>query len=236
MKGVTPQTTFLSGVQTGLPVMLGVVPFGLVAGVSAVSVGLPELPAVLLSAIVFAGASQLAGLQLIASGSPVLVILMTTFFINLRFVMYSASIAPYLERFSALWKGLMAYLMTDQAYAFALNRFSDEPEMPHKNLFYIGIAAPIWCVWMISTVVGVFVGAQVPEGWSLEFAIPLIFMVLIIPAVTDRASAAAAFAAGVTVIVADPLPFNLALIVAALMGIGVGVLVETANMTRAESS
>ncbi len=207
--------------------MLGVVPFGLVAGVSAVSVGLPELPAVLLSAIVFAGASQLAGLQLIASGSPILVILMTTFFINLRFVMYSASIAPYLKRFSAPWKGLMAYLMTDQAYAFALNRFSDEPEMSHKNLFYLGIAAPIWAVWMVSTMVGVFVGAQVPEGWSLEFAIPLIFMVLIIPAVTDRASAAAALMAGVTVVAADPLPFNLALIVAALTGIGVGVLVET---------
>ena len=216
--------------------MLGVVPFGLVAGVSAVSVGLSELPAVMLSAIVFAGASQLAGLQLIASGSPVFVILMTTLFINLRFVMYSASIAPFLERFSAPWKGLMAYLMTDQAYAFGINRFTDEPDMPYKNLFYLGVAAPIWAVWMISTVVGVFVGAQVPEGWSLEFAIPLIFMVLIIPAVTDHASAAAALAAGVTVIVADPLPFNLALIVAALVGIGVGVLVEMVDTAKTESA
>ena len=224
---VSPKVTFLSGVQTGLPVMLGVVPFGLVAGVSAVSVGLPELQAVLLSAIVFAGASQLAGLQLIASGSPIVVILLTTFFINLRFVMYSASIAPYLKRFSTPWKNLMAYLMTDQAYAFGINRFSDEPDMSHKHLFYLGIAAPIWVVWMVSTVIGVFVGAQVPEGWSLEFAIPLIFMVLIIPAVTDRASAAAALSAGATVVIADSLPFNLALIVASLVGIGVGVLVET---------
>ena len=214
--------------------MLGVVPFGLVAGVSAVSVGLSDAQAVALSALVFAGASQLAGLQLIASGSPVLVILLTTFFINLRFVMYSASIAPYLERFSASWKSLMAYLMTDQAYAFGVNRFSGEPNMPHKNLFYLGVAAPIWFVWMISTVVGVFVGAQVPEGWSLEFAIPLIFMVLIIPAVTDRASAAAALSAGVTVILADPLPFNLALIVAAFVGIGTGVLVETLEANTAD--
>ncbi len=213
--------------------MLGVVPFGLVAGVSAVSVGLGELSAVMLSAIVFAGASQLAGLQLIASGSPVFVILLTTFFINLRFVMYSASIAPFLERFSAPWKSLMAYLMTDQAYAFGINRFTDEPDMPYKNLFYVGVAAPIWLVWMASTIIGVFVGAQVPEGWSLEFAIPLIFMVLIIPAVTDYASAAAALAAGVTVIVADPLPFNLALIVAALVGIGVGLLVESVKTVNA---
>ena len=216
--------------------MLGVVPFGLVAGVSAVSVGLGELSAVMLSAIVFAGASQLAGLQLIASGSPIFVILLTTFFINLRFVMYSASIAPFLERFSAPWKSLMAYLMTDQAYAFGVNRFTDEPDMPYKNLFYVGVAAPIWLVWMLSTVIGVFVGAQVPEGWSLEFAIPLIFMVLIIPAVTDYASAAAALAAGVAVIVADPLPFNLALIVAAFVGIGVGVLVETVKTAKTTES
>ena len=87
---------------------------------------------------------------------------------------------------------------------------------------------------MVSTVVGVFVGAQVPEGWSLEFAIPLIFMVLIIPAVTDRASAAAALSAGVTVILADPLPFNLALIVAAFVGIGTGVLVETLEANTAD--
>ena len=207
--------------------MLAVVPFGLVTGVSAAGVGLPDVQAIMMSAIVFAGASQLAGLQLIASDAHIVVILLTTFFINLRFLMYSASIAPFLERFSLSLKGLMAYLMTDQAYAFGLNRFSREPDMPFKHLFYLGVAAPIWTVWMISTAVGVFVGAQVPEGWSLEFAIPLIFMVLIFPAVTDRASVAAALASSLTVIIADPLPFNLALIVAALTGIGVGVLVET---------
>ena len=209
--------------------MLAVIPFGLVTGVSAAGVGLPDVQAIMMSAIVFAGASQLAGLQLIASDAHIIVILLTTFFINLRFLMYSASIAPFLERFPLSLKGLMAYLMTDQAYAFGLNRFSREPDMPFKHLFYLGVAAPIWTVWMVSTAVGVFVGAQVPEGWSLEFAIPLIFMVLIFPAVTDRASVAAALASSLTVIIADPLPFNLALIVAALTGIGVGVLVETAR-------
>ena len=209
--------------------MLAVVPFGLVTGVSAAGVGLPDVQAIMMSAIVFAGASQLAGLQLIASDAHIAVILLTTFFINLRFVMYSASIAPFLERFSLSLKGLMAYLMTDQAYAFGLNRFLREPDMPYKHLFYLGVAVPIWTVWMVSTAVGVFVGAQVPEGWSLEFAIPLIFMVLIFPVVMDRASVAAALASSLTVILADPLPFNLALIVAALTGIGVGVLVETAR-------
>ncbi len=207
--------------------MLGIVPFGLVAGVSAASVGLPNLQAIAMSALVFAGASQLAGLQLIASGAPVFVILLTTFFINLRFMMYSASLAPFLARFSVGSRSLMAYLMTDQAYALSIRRFVAEPEMPYKRLYYLGFAAPIWAVWMLATAVGVFVGAQVPEGWSLEFAIPLIFMALIFPVLVDRASVAAALAASVTVIVAHSLPFNLALIVAALVGIGTGTLVET---------
>ncbi len=206
--------------------MLGIIPFGLVAGVSAASVGLPDVQAIAMSALVFAGASQLAGLQLIASGAPLFVILLTTFFINLRFMMYSASIAPYLARFSVGPKSLMAYLMTDQAYALSIRRFVAEPDMPYKSLYYLGFAAPIWAVWMLTTAVGVFVGSQVPEGWSLEFAIPLIFMALIFPVLVDRAAVAAALAAGVTVVVAHALPFNLALIVAALVGIGTGTLVE----------
>lgn len=227
-----PRATFFSGVRAGLPVLLGIVPFGLVTGVSAVSVGLTEVEAVMMSALVFAGASQLAGLQLIAAGAPVFVILLTTFFINLRFAMYSASLAPYLARLSAASRGVMAYLMTDQAYALGVSRFVSEPDMPHRRMFYLGVAAPIWLVWMVATAVGVFVGAQVPAGWSLEFAIPLIFMALALPALTDRASAAAALAASVIVVAARPLPFNLALIVAALGGIGVGLLVETVQRAR----
>ena len=211
--------------------MLGVIPFGLVAGVSAASVGLPSVQAIAMSALVFAGASQLAGLQLIASGAPLFVILLTTFFINLRFMMYSASLAPFLARLSGGSRSFLAYFMTDQAYALSIRRFTNEPNMPYKGLYYLGFAAPIWCVWMIATAVGVFVGAQVPEGWSLEFTIPLIFMALIFPAITDRAAAAAALAAGVTAVAAHSLPFNLALIVAAFVGIGTGVLVEAVRKT-----
>ena len=231
---MSPLNTFFSGVRTGLPVMLGIIPFGLVAGVSAASVGLSNLQAIMLSALVFAGASQLAGLQLIASGAPVFVILLTTFFINLRFAMYSASLAPYLARLRVASRSALAYLMTDQAYALSVARFVREPEMPHKGLYYLGFAAPIWCVWMVATAAGVIVGAQVPEGWSLEFAIPLIFMALIFPAITDRASVAAALAASVTVVVMHALPFNLSLIVAALVGIGTGVVAETLTQTSTE--
>ena len=206
--------------------MLGIVPFGLIAGVSAASVGLSNVQAIAMSALVFAGASQLAGLQLIAAGAPVFVILLTTFFINLRFAMYSASLAPHFARLSGVSRSFLAYFMTDQAYALSIRRFSEEPEMPYKRLYYLGFAAPIWFVWMLATAVGVFVGAQVPEGWSLEFAIPLIFMALIFPVLSDRASIAAALAASVTVVVAHSLPFNLALIVAAFVGIGAGIIAE----------
>ncbi len=208
------------------PVLLGAIPFGLVSGVAAVSVSLPEDAAVAMAVIVFAGAAQIAGVQLIGNGAPIFIILLTTFVINLRFVMYSASLAPHFHKLSSWWKAFLAYFMTDQAFAFSITRFTRDPEQANKQWYYFGGAISVWVTWLISSAVGVFVGAQLPASWSLDFAIPLIFMALIFPSVTDRASAGAALVAGVVAVLAAGLPLNMSLIVAALLGIGAGLLLE----------
>lgn len=241
----------MRGIQTIAPVIIGVIPFGTISGITAVESGLSQSSAQLMAIVVFAGASQLAGVQLMSDQAPVLVIWITTLMINLRFTMYSASLAPHWQSLPMKWKALMAYILTDQAYALSVTHYQaqarnaqasqprsfasesvpdgDRPTLPsprQKAAFYLGASAITWIVWQLSSAMGIFLGASIPEHWSLGFAIPLVFMVLAIPAIQSGATAGAALTAAVLSVVANPLPFNMGLVVAALAGIGVGVLME----------
>src|SRR5512136_1584816 len=111
------RTEFLNGAKAELPILLGVLPFGMIYGVLALQAGLPPVLALAMSSIVFAGSSQFIGTQLMAQGAGGLVIVVTTFIVNLRHALYSASVAPYLGRLPLRWKMLLAYLLTDEAYA-----------------------------------------------------------------------------------------------------------------------
>jgi 4-azaleucine resistance transporter AzlC len=209
------------------PILLGIVPFGLIAGISAVSVGLTPLHGVGMSILVFAGASQLAALQLIGRNAPFLVVAATALIINARFVMYSASLAPHFEEASTGRKALLSYLLTDQAYAFSIRRYALRDETVQARLsYYLGAAITLWVTWQISTAVGAFLGTSVPDAWSLDFAIPLVFIALLVPAISDRADATAAGAAGVLAVLFVGLPYNLGLPLAATTGIVVGIVVE----------
>ncbi|WP_196385480.1 AzlC family ABC transporter permease, partial [Ralstonia solanacearum] len=112
---------FRAGVLALAPMLLGVVPFGLIYGVLATSAGMPAWLAVAMSAVVFGGASQMILVQLWAGGAPALVIAATVSMVNLRHALYSASIAPALAHLPRRWKWLIAYLLTDEAFA-AMNR------------------------------------------------------------------------------------------------------------------
>lgn len=222
----SPQSELVAGAKAIAPIMLGVMPFATIAGIASIDAGLSPGQAVGLSLAMFAGAAHLATVQLISLNASLPVIFFTAVIINLRFVMYSASLAPYLKTVARKWKVLLAYMLTDQAYAVSITRFTVNPQMPYKVWFYIGAAVPMWSVWTGAFMAGVFLGAQVPASWSLDFAVPLTFMALAVPAIKGRAAIAAAVAAAVTVVWAAYLPFNLSLITAALIGIGVGLLVE----------
>jgi len=221
----SPRTDFLSGVRVAVPILLGVFPFGMVAGVAAVSAGIPAIEAFAMSVVIFAGASQLAAAELVGRNAPAAVVVFTVLVINLRMMMYSASIAPYFQRQSARWKGALAYLLTDQAYAVSLLRFENDEEVS-RRWYYLGVAGALWVTWQVATVVGIVLGASVPGSWRLEFAVPLVFLAVLVPAVTDRATGTAALVGGSVAIAANGLPFNLGLIVAAVVGIAAGLLAE----------
>ena len=217
----------VAGARVTAPILLGVVPFGLVAGVTAVEAGMSPGQAVAMSVVVFAGASQLAAIELIGNTAPVGVIVGTALVINLRFVMYSASVAPYFRRLSAPARWVSAYVLTDQAYAVSLAEFRDTtPEERSRLWYYLGSALSLWVTWQVATAVGAVAGAAVPAGFSLEFAVPLTFLALLVPAVEDRHTAAVAAVSGAGGVAAAVLPFDLGIVTAGAVGVALGVALD----------
>ena len=224
---MTTRDAFLAGVQAMGPLLLGVVPFGLITGVAAVSAGIPPVQAIAMSVIVFAGAAQLAAIDLISQTAPITVVILTAVIINVRHVMYSASIAPYFERFTDGSKWLCAYGLTDQTYAVALAEFTANEHTPRTRWwFYLGAAITIWVAYQASTTIGVLAGAQLPAALSLGFVIPLTFIALLITALDSRSTWVAAVAAGTVALFGGVLPFDLGLVVGALSGVLAGVAFE----------
>lgn len=222
----TPKEEFLAGLKTIAPLFVGALPFGLITGLTAVSIGLTAVQSVVMSAAMFAGASQLAALELMRGEATIVVVLLTVFVVNLRHIMYAASIAPHFKQLPLAWRLLVPFFMADQPYALAIIRYTEEPEMRHKHWFFAGMGVSLWSTWTLATAAGVLLGAQIPPEWSLDFVIPLVFLVIVFPSIKDRPSAIAAVVAGIVAVIARPLPYNLGLMTAAVAGIAVGVVAE----------
>jgi branched chain amino acid efflux pump len=213
-------------VRASLPFLFGIAPFGLVTGVAMAAGGIPPFEAMAMSLIVYAGASMLAATQLLGGDTPVAVVLITVVFINLRFMMYSASMRPHLAALAPRWKLLAGYLLADNAYGLSIARFTEHPQMRGKAAYYFGAAVPVWLTWQAMVGAGIVVGAGLPSYWRLEFAAPLAFIALTVPLLRDRAMVAAALAAAITAIAAWSLPMRLGLAAAALAGLAAGMLVR----------
>ncbi len=218
---------FMQGIQAELPILLGVAPFGMIYGVLATSAGLSVASAQAMSAVVFAGSSQFILVQLLNMGTPALMMILTGLVVNLRHALYSASIAPHLRHLSTMWKLLLGYLLTDEAYAVAIMHYRREEQTDKAHWFFLGAGVALWTCWQISTAAGIFLGAQVPPGWGLDFTLALTFIALAVPAINDRPTLLAGVSAGLTALLADGLPYKLGLIAAAVVGIAVGYWSET---------
>jgi len=218
------RSEFFAGVRAQLPLMVGVIPFGLIYGALAIQLNVPAPIAQAMSSVIFAGSSQFVGAPLIASAAPGVIVVLTVFVVNLRHALYSASIAPYLERLSPRWKIALAYLLTDEAYAVAIARYQNENASRLTHWFFLGTGLTLWLCWQASTAVGIFIGAQVDKSWSLDFALPLTFIAIVVPMLRNRAFGFAALVAGVVGVVTLGLPYKLGLMLAAALGIAAGML------------
>ncbi len=222
----TARNEFLSGVKALMPILLGVIPFGMISGIAVTQTHIPPVSGFVMSVLIFSGAALIVALQLISTGAPALVVLFSALVINLRFLMYSASLAPYLKRLSTGWKSLVAYLLSDQAYAASITPMSESAKSNIGWLHFLGSGITMWLAWQASVGIGMLLGARLPSSWSLEFTIPLTFLALAVPTIKDRFTAIAALAAGTTAVLVNGAPFKLGLIIAAIIGITAGMISE----------
>jgi predicted branched-subunit amino acid permease len=244
MPSTTARAELAAGAKAVAPILVGVIPFGLVAGATPVAGGLGGEASIGLSTIVFAGASQLALADVLAGGGSALVAVIAACTINLRMLLYSASLAPHLAHVRLRDRMLMAYLLTDQAYAVSISRWTEEaaaatdggpPPQPERRVpYYLGAAATLWVNWQIVTVIGVLVGGAVPDSLPLDFAVPLVFLVLLVPAISTRpAAVAAGIGGGVAVLSYEVGAGHLSVLFGALAGIVAGAAAEAALERRA---
>ncbi|MFH1104341.1 MAG: AzlC family ABC transporter permease [Actinomycetota bacterium] len=218
---------FSSGVVDIAPILIGVFPFGLIAGVAAVEAGLKSFQAIAVSPIVFAGAAQLASIDLIGRDATPVVVVLTALVINSRMAMYSAALAPHLRGLGPVRTAMAAYLLTDQSFVVSLTRFSRRHEdLEARFTYYFGASIALWIVWQVATIIGVVVGTGVPAGWDLDFAVPLVFIALVFPAVKDRGTRAAAIVGAIAAASFTGLPLHLGLLAASAVGITAGVVAE----------
>jgi 4-azaleucine resistance transporter AzlC len=228
--------SFWAGVQAEIPLLIGVFPFGLIYGALALNAGLSTPAAQAMSSIVFAGSAQFITTQLVHETAPGFVIVLTIAVVNLRHMLYSASLAPYLASLPTRWKTLLSYLLTDEAYAPTILHYEKEGFTPQGHWFLLGAGLSLWINWQVSTAIGLFLGTAIPDSWSLDFALPLTFIAMVVPVLKNRAMIAAALSAGVVALVAFSLPYKLGLILAALIGILVGTILAGRNSSGETAS
>lgn len=220
---------FFAGVRAQLPLLLGVAPFGMAYGAYAAKAGISAGLAQAMSAIVFGGASQFVAVRLITESVPDGIVVLTVLLVNARHMLYSASLAPHVDHLNKRWRWLLAYLLTDEAYATTITRYRQPDASPHKHWFFLGSGLALWTAWQITTAIGVFVGTAVPDSWSLDFALPLTFLAILIPALKDRPAMAAALLAGVIAVIGFGWPYGTGLLTAMVAGMAAGFVAQSVS-------
>jgi 4-azaleucine resistance transporter AzlC len=230
----TPQPTqlssrkreFLLGVRDEAPILLGVAPFGVIFGALAIAAHIPALMAQAMSSVIFAGSAQFIAAQLFGTGASGVVIVLVVFVVNLRHALYSASVAPHIGHLGPAWKGILAYLLTDEAFAVVISHYNKPGDPSRKHWYFLGAGLTLWTSWQISTAIGILVGSRIPDNWPLSFVLPLTFIALVVPNLKERSLIAAAVAAGIAGYATSALPLKTGLLAAALVGIAAGMLAE----------
>jgi predicted branched-subunit amino acid permease len=227
---------FANGLRAVLPALVATGPWGLVTGVAMVKVGLSPWEALGMTLLVFAGSAQLAALPLIAADAPIWVILLTAAVVNLRFVIFSAGLYPYFQRFGLARRLVLGYFTSDVGFAMSLTRWAaHERNQPGARRgttaqvwFFLGIAAGNWFAWQSMSIAGIFLAAQIPASWGLEYAAILALIALTVPMINSRPALVGALIAAAVAVLGAGLPLKLGLVAAVIAGIGAAMAAELA--------
>lgn len=225
---VSPKTEMLAGARDTVPLIVGAIPFGIIFGTLAVPSGLSFGAALSMSLFVFAGSAQFIALGLVAAGAAVPIIIVTTLVVNLRHLLYTATLLPFLKPLSSRWKAILAFWLTDETFVVAANRFHQTDNSPYKHWYQLGSAVAMYSNWIVCTLIGLTVGHMVPDikSWGLEFAMPATFIGIVMPFIKNSPMLGAVIVASLVAIVGHGWPNNLGLITAAVAGVLAGITCE----------
>ena len=226
------QQEFLAGARDIFPLIVGAIPFGIIFGTLAQSSGLSFAGTMAMSVFVFAGSSQFIALGLLATGTALPVIILTTFIVNLRHLLYSVSLVPHVQLLPQRWKVIIGFWLTDEAFAVAINRYNSSDRSNYRHWYYLGAALFMYVNWQLSTLAGLLFGQLIPNAasWGLDFAMSVTFIGMIIPYIKSSPMMVTVVVSGIVSLFAYRLPHQLGLIVAALAGIVAGQV--TASVKR----
>lgn len=224
----TVKNEFVRGMRDTVPLLLGAFPFGLIYGALAVSSGLSLKGALAMSAFVFAGSAQFIAVGLIAAGAPIPIIIVTTFIVNLRHLLYSAALLPELKKLSHLWRFILSFFLTDETFAVSAGRYRLKDDSPYKHWYQLGSSIIMYLNWQFWCAAGLVLGDRIPDtaSWGLEIAMIVTFIGMTIPYIRTKPMIVSVIVAGAVSVLTLQLPFNLGLILSALLGIAAGVSAE----------
>ena len=217
---------FRRGAREMTGISLGIGAWGLVTGVAMVKSGLSVGMALLMSALVYAGSSQLAALPLIAVGAPLWVIWLTAFAVNLRFVIYSAQWRWYFGHLPRAQRLLLGYFGADMNYAVFLRRWPEPQPAPGQIPYFLAGTLVIWAGWQIPSVLGIVLADAIPPQWGLGFAGVLALLGMTASLLSDHATRACAAVAALAAVAAYALPYKLHIVVAVAAAVAAGLLLE----------
>lgn len=225
----TPRAEFLAGAKATLPLVIGAFPFGLIFGALSITSGISIPGTIALSLFVFAGSAQFIGVGLVAASASIPVIVLTTFVVNLRHALYSATLAPYVKHLPQRWLLPLAYMLTDESFVVASTHYTEPGDLTHKHWYYLASNVTLFVCWQIFTWLGIFAGSHIPDPtrFGLDFAMSVTFIGMMVPLIKTRPVLAAVVVASIVAVLTFTLPNKIGLIIAALSGVAAGVITES---------
>jgi len=224
----TVKSEFFTGMRDTFPLLIGALPFGLIYGALAVSVGLSAKAAIAMSVFVFAGSAQFIAVGLVAAGTPISIIIITTFMVNLRHLLYSATLLPELKGLSHTWRFFLAFFLTDETFAVSAGRYRMGDDSNYKHWYQFGSSIIMYLNWQLWCGAGIILGSKIPnvKVWGLDIAMIVAFIGMTIPYIRNIPMAATVITAGIISLLTWQMPYKLGLIVAAVSGILAGITTE----------
>jgi len=224
----TPRKLFIQGVLDALPLIVGGVPFGIIFGTLALNAGLDIWQTIGLSSIVFAGSAQFVAVGMIAAGTSLGFIVGATLVVNLRHLIYAASLLPHVKHLPQRWRIPLGFLLIDEVYAATYPNYLKNLNDKNNHWHYLGVGVAFYISWNLATLVGIFFGANIDgiANWGLDFAMSATFIGMVMPHLINKPMVGGVLTSALLAVLTFSLPHKIGLVISSIVGMGVGYAIE----------